>query len=118
LEKELRLSLLALGAVTGTGESSASSWVVEDGFGNGTTGGGENKKTTAAINSECNSRTASSGGPNDGSSAIGNVLGRKACDDDDDDDDDDDEKVNGADRKDTVDLESVAGAMREVRLEG
>ena len=107
LEKELRLSLLAIGAVTGTGESS--SWAADDS--NGITNGvdGVENKKTAVVNSESSSRTASAGG--DGS-AVENGQARRAGGDDDDD------NVAGQDLKNAIDLDSVAGALREVRLEG
>ncbi|KAM0688872.1 hypothetical protein Q7P36_010947 [Cladosporium allicinum] len=109
LEKELRLSLLAIGAVTGTGESS--SWAADDsnGITNGVDGV-ENKKTTV-VNSESSSRTASAGV--DGST-VENGQPRRAGGDDDDDDD----NVAGQDLKNAIDLDSVAGALRKVRLEG
>jgi WD40 repeat protein len=117
LEKELRLSLLALGAVTGSGETTppSSSWVVEDGNGNSIGSdnvGDENKKTTGACDSESDSRTASAGaGPAD-VFAVENGLSCKA-----DRDDDDVVEVVGEDLEEAVDLDSVAGALREVRLD-
>jgi hypothetical protein len=100
---------LAIGAITGTGESSSWAADVSNGITNGVDGV-ENKKT-AVINSEPNSRTASAG--NDGS-AVENGQARRAGGDD----DDDDNNVAGQDLKNAIDLDSVAGALREVRLEG
>ena len=109
LEKELRLSLLAIGAVTGTGESS--SWAADDS--NGITNGvdGVENKKTAVVNSESSSRTASAGV--DGST-VENGQPRRAGGDDDNDND----NVDGQDLKNAIDLNYVAGALREVRLEG
>lgn len=115
LEKELRLSLLALGAVTGTGESPASSWVADDSNGNtnGLVGGSENKKSDI-VDSESSSRTASAGV--DGSAVgDGRVCGIGAVGEENDDDGD---KVDGQDLESAIDLDSVAGALREVRLGG
>ena len=120
LEKELRLSLLALGAVTGSGETPpSSSWVVEDGNGNsianGAGGGDENKKTTGACDSGSDSRTASAGagaGLLDDGFAVEHGLSCRA-----DEDNDDVMEVVGEDLEDAVDLDSVGGALREVRLD-
>jgi WD40 repeat protein len=121
LEKELRLSLLALGTVTGSGETPpSSSWVVEDGNGNiianGAGGGDENKKTTGACDSETDSRTASAGagaGLLDEGFAVGNGLSCRA----DEDNDENIMEVVGEDLEDAVDLDSVGGALREMRLD-
>jgi WD40 repeat protein len=115
LEKELRLSLLALGAVTGSGESPpSSSWVVDSANSNGNGAGeDENKKINGDGDSESNSRTASAGaGLDDGGSTVENGLSCGA-----DQGNDDIVEVNGEDLKDAIDLDSVAGALREVRLD-
>jgi hypothetical protein len=108
LEKELRLSLLALGAVTGTAESP--SWAVDESNGNTNgVGGTENKKTAAVVNSESSSRTASAGA--DGS-AVANGQGCSRADED----NGDNVEADGEDPKNAVDMDSVAGTSREVRL--
>lgn len=95
----------------GTGESSASpSWVVEDGAGNGITGGAENKKITAA-DSETKSRTASAGpGLDDDASAVGDGAGCSP-------DGENDDNVDGGSLESAIDLDSVEGALGEVRLD-
>jgi WD40 repeat protein len=111
LEKELRLSLLALGAVTGTAESSSPSCMVDDGVSNGNgvgVGSSENKESPVA-NSESSSRTASAGG--DGSAVENGQSCKKA-----DEDNGDNVEADGEDLKNAVDLDSVAGTLGEVRL--
>jgi hypothetical protein len=106
---------LALGAVTGSGESPpSSSWVVDSANSNGNGAGeDENKKINGDGDSESNSRTASAGaGLDDGGSTVENGLSCGA-----DQGNDDIVEVNGEDLKDTIDLDSVAGALREVRLD-
>jgi hypothetical protein len=111
LEKELRLSLLALGAVTGTAEPSSPPCMLDDGISNGNGVGGTETKRTAIVNSESSSRTASAGG--DGS-AVENGQGCRAADED----NSDNVEADGEDLKNAVDVDSVAGTLREVRLDG
>jgi hypothetical protein len=97
----------------GTGESSASpSWVVEDGAGNGITGGAENKKITAA-DSETKSRTASAGpGLDDDASAVGDGAGCSP-------DGENDDNVDGGSLESAIDLDSVEGAFaRHLAIRG
>lgn len=106
LEKELRLSLAALGAITGTAEA-------DDG----------KKTTVVAVNSESDSRTASAGTGASLDDGFGARDGEGCRAGDEDNDGDDGDDVNGEvveDSKDpTVDAsDSVAGALREVRLDG
>jgi hypothetical protein len=104
---------LALGAVTGSGESPpSSSWVVDGANSNGNGAGeDENKDINGDGDSESNSRTASAGaGLDDGGPVVENGLGCMN-------DDGDGNNVNGEDLKDAIDLDSVAGALRQVRLD-
>ena len=84
---------------------------MDGGNGNGNSAGeDENKKTNGTGDSESNSRTASAGaGLEDGGSTVDNGL---VCGADEDNNDNTDE-----DLKDAIDLDSVAGALREVRLD-
>ena len=88
---------------------------MEDGNGNSIGSdnvGDENKKTTGACDSESDSRTASAGAVLADVFAVENGLSCKA-----DRDDDDVVEVVGEDLEEAVDLDSVAGALREVRLD-
>lgn len=85
--------------------------MVDGGISNGNSVVGSEIKKTAAVDSESSSRTASAGG--DGS-AVENGQGCSRAGED----NGDMLEADGDDLKNAVNLDSVAGALREVRLEG